>query len=1095
MTPPRPFLFALLLSHFAFAAPVLPPGTPGSLSLGVPDGRNPHAVRETVAATHPAFREALRVEVLRPSEHIHQVQLNSPSAVDLAEGDILRARITLRSGSDSGEVVRIPFFVQDRQRNFRSIFDREVLAGPTWEDVVFTFPVPEEMAAGRLQFCLFLGAGRQTLDIGRFEVVNLGNSPGEGIQEPDAVRSISVQGDYLPVTSSRDSITGALPAGWEEDSAWADVEVNYRAQFNNPYTGDRSLRVEVQALRQGAVQFRVPKVLVTPSHLIRIRIPVRSEDNLSGTISLRQREAPYAIYWSAPLAARPEWGMVEFLASMRQNDPEATLMISLSNPGTFELSDLTLEYLTPEQALAGQSFEGNLLHSSSFPLGLSAPWASGANGTTGEHLRADPAQPGPSGLPSLRLTPNNYEGRPMIQISAPFTGKPGETHTFSFWVKSERPGMGIFLRMGPPQEQLWKGDWQKTVELSTEWQRVELSVPLPPAPDMVYLARVTSHDTGTFWIDQAMVEVGETAGPFQRSAEVELHAVPVREWGLHFEEQSMELKLALYGETDRAARIRGSILDLYERETDLPSLPLTPGMDLLNLRLTLPEQDTLGSFLVTLQAETEAGEALGRPAEVLVHRVREPHYLDRPAPNSPFGTHVASIPSAVRMAKALGFNWNRMHYKFNWTSVQRRDGTWNFEGADRLIEPHKAHHLLILTHFGGVPEELSTVAPHWTGSSWWRMTAAPRMDSMDGFEEYARRLLTHAGDSLQAVEVWNEPFLAGFCVADVRDGRPVREQPEVLLEMNRRARRAADAAGYTGSLMWNIGPHYGASERGFDEAVRDLGGTEYVDALSFHRYTNTRLGFPGDQFEQDLGIILETFDGKPAAERLWNSEGGHGLSELFNLYRNVPPLRMRTRAEAQASQYVRYFLSNFAAGAEKVFIYTLYPMDAWISNYGYLNVDGTLSVIAPATSNMAWHLEDKRFSAKEALDESVYAQLYKGETENTVVLMPSGRGPVRLHHQPVGVRVADLYGNPVETPHALGPGLLYLSAPGLTLAHAAELVSEAEPISFPLPVAGTLTESAPVPESEDQTIFLIALAAAGLLVFFLVLLSSSRRNR
>ena len=1091
MTQPRPLLFALLLPLFTFAAPVsvLPSGGTDGLSLGMPDALDPHAVRETVAATHPAFREALRVEVLRPSEHVHQIQLNRLSAVDLSQGDILRVRLTLRSGSESGEPVRLPFFVQDRQRNFHSEFNRDVVVGPEWEDVVFTFPIQEDLEAGRVQFCLFLGGDRQTVEIGRFEVENLGDNPGETALPPDAVRTISVQGEYLPVSSSRDTITGSLPPGWEEDSAWADVEVSYRAQEINPFAGDRSLRVEVRALRQGSVQFRVPEVLVTPSHLIRIRIPVRSEDNLSGTISLRQRAAPYAVYWSAPLNARPEWGMIELLASMRQTDPEATLMISLSNPGTFELSDLTLEYLTPEQALAGQSFEGNLLHSSSFPLGLSVPWASGANGTTEEHLRADPAQPGPSGLPSLRLTPNQYEGRPMIQISAPFTGKPGETHTFSFWAKSERPGMGIFLRMGPPQEQLWKGDWQKTVELSTEWQRVELSVPLPPAPDMVYLARVTSHDTGTFWIDQAMVEVGETAGPFQRAHEVELHAVPVREWGLHFEDQPMELKLALYGETDRAARIRGSILDLYDRETDLPTLPLTPGMDPLNLRMTLPEQDTLGSFLVTLQAETEAGEALGRPAEVLVHRVREPHYLDRPAPNSPFGTHVASIPSAVRMAKALGFNWNRMHYKFNWTSVQRRDGTWNFDGADRLIAPHKAHHLLILTHFGGVPEELSTVAPHWTGSSWWRMTAAPRMDSMDGFEEYARRLLAHAGDSLQAVEVWNEPFLAGFFVADVRDGRPVREQPEVLLEMNRRARRAADAAGYTGSLMWNVGPHYGASERGFDEAVRDLGGTEYVDALSFHRYTNTRLAFPGDQFDQDLGIIRESFDGKPAAERLWNSEGGHGLSELFNLYRNVPPLRMRARADAQASQYVRYFLSNFAAGAEKVFIYTLYPMDGWVSNYGYLNVDGSLSVIAPATSNMAWQLEDKRFRAKEALDETVYAQLYEGETENTVVLLPSGRGPVRLHHQPAEVRVADLYGNPVETPHTLGAGLLYLSAPGLTLSHTAELLSEAEPTSFPLRPA--ISEDTIAESREDWRVRAVAVTFA----ILLVILIASRKKR
>lgn len=1035
----------------AVAAPpmVLPETGVAHLNLGVPAAAEPLAVRETVDALHPAFDQALRVTVRQPSEHVHQIQVNQLSVLDLAADDVLRVRITLRSGDESGAALRLPFYVQDREQGFRSIFNRDLVAGREWEDIVFRFPVPEDMSAGRLQFCLFLGGERQIVEIGRFEVVNLGAQSEADVLPADAVHKIPVQGAFEEIDTSRDTITGALPAGWEEDSAWADVVVHYRPQTVNPYAGDQSLRAEVREVRQGTVQFRVPDILVVPSHLIRIRIPVRSEDHLSGTISLRQRGEPYATYWSAPLPARPEWGMTEFLASVRDTDPEAVLMFSLNSPGTFELSDVTLEYLTPDQALADMSFEGNLLQTSSFPLGLSAPWASGANGTTEEHLAADPGQLGPSGLPALRLTPNTYEGRPMIQITSPFVGQPGEVHTFSFWAKSEAPGMNLFLRMGPPQESLWTGPWQTTLSLSTEWQRVSFSVTLPPAPDMVYLARITSHDTGTFWIDQAMVAVGEDPGTFQRTGDIELHAVPEKDWGLHFEADPMALRLALYGDTASVTRIRATLLDLYGRESDLPPLMLQPDMNLTSLPYTLPAQSELGSFLVTLQAETEEGESIGKPAEVLLHRVREPRYWGRSAPESPFGTHVASIPSAVQMGKALGFNWNRMHYKFNWSSVQGRDGSWNLANADRLIAPHRDQHMLILTHFGGVPAAQSTVAPHWTGSSWYRMTAAPRMDSMDAFEEYARRLLAHAGEHLQAVETWNEPFLPGFFVADVQDGRPVRAQPEVLLEMHRRARRAAEAAGYTGNLMWNTGPHYGDSERGFDEAVRDLGGTDYVDALSFHRYTNTRLGFAGDQFDRDLRIIRETFAGQPAAERIWNSEGGHGLSEVFNLYRNVPPFRMRSRADAQAAQYVRYFLSNFAAGAEKVFIYTFYPMDGWVSNYGYMNVDGTLSQIAPATSNMAWHLEGKQFVTQEALDDSVYAQRYVGETETTVVLLPSGRGAVRLFHQPEGVKVADLYGNPVETPHGFGAGVLYLRAPALTLAQVRELLQEAPPVSFP----------------------------------------------
>ena len=162
-------------------------------------------------------------------------------------------------------------------------------------------------------------------------------------------------------------------------------------------------------------------------------------------------------------------------------------------------------------------------------------------------------------------------------------------------------------------------------------------------------------------------------------------------------------------------------------------------------------------------------------------------------------------------------------------------------------------------------------------------------------------MFEHAGARLEAVEVWNEPFLPGFFVGDVREGRAVRERPAVLFEMIRRARAAAEATGYRGLLLWNVGPHYGESERKFDEAVRDLGGAQYVDGVTFHRYGNSPYGLAGDQFDRDLQVIRETFAEPGALGHVWNSEGGHGLSDIFNLYRRIPPARGRDRADAQAA--------------------------------------------------------------------------------------------------------------------------------------------------------------------------------------------------
>jgi hypothetical protein len=1084
---PHPVFLALIFGFFRLSAEtfsLIAPGSPETLSLSRGPGMESFVSRESIAVEHPAFVQAQRFRVNQKPPQVHQLQINAGSVADIKAGDTLRARMTLRSGDPNQHAVRIPFFVQDREAGYQSIFNTNLLLGPEWETFSFLIPVSKDLAAGRLQFCLFLGEAEHTLDVGRFEILNLGPNPRTDEMIPDAKISVSVQGEYLPISSSRPGIIGTLPRGWEEDSSWADVDVHYRPQTLNPFSGDRSLRVEIGEIRSGSVQVRLPNIHVQPSHLIRMRIPVRSESNVSALISLRQRGEPYTTYWSNNLTARPEWGVVEFLATMSQTDPTASLMFSFSGPGTFEIGDFEIEYLTPEQALAGQSFTGNLLHTSSFPLGLTAPWAIGANGTTPEHIGPDPVTPGPSGLPSLKMIPHRYEGRPMMQITSPFTGKPGEAHTFSLWAKSDRPGMLVHLRMGPPREQLWKAPWQKDIPLTTEWQRYEFTVVLPPAPDMLYLARITSHDTGTFWIDQVMVEVGEQASEFQPAGALEIQAVPGKEWGLFFQDEPLTARVLLHGETERVDHLEATVLDLYGNTTTLE--PLSP--DTREFRL--PESDALGSFLLTLRAVDAQGQSLGNSSEVLLHRVRKPRYWGRPAPDSPFGTHVAATPTATRMAKALGFNWNRMHYKFNWTGLQRPDGSWNFEGADQRIAPHLENNLLILTHFGGVPQRFSTRKPEWGGNNWYHTTAAPRMDAMDAFEDYARRLLEHAGDSLQAVEVWNEPFLAGFFVADVVEGRPVRERPEVLVEMNRRARKAVEAAGYTGLLMWNSGPHYGESEKNFDTEVLELGGAKGIDALSFHRYTNSRLAFPGDRFEQDLKTIRETFEGQPASNLIWNSEGGHGLSEIFNLYQNIPPLRHRGRADAQAAQYVRYYLSNFAAGVKKVFIYTWYPQDGWLSNYGYLNVDGVLSQIAPATSNMAWQLEDQSFSAAETLHEGIYAMQFDGDSENVVVLIPTGRAPAELTLLPENVGLADLYGNTPTLPCSFPNGVLYLRAPGLTLEHARAIVTATSPEDLPRFTVVSPSETADPAPSEneppqrDPAIYLWILLPVGLLMFY-----------
>jgi hypothetical protein len=845
--------------------------------------------------------------------------------------------------------------------------------------------------------------------------------------EPENLLRYPVQGEYMPIHSKRPTITGGMPKDWYEDSSWADVTVNYRAQTQNPHEGDRSLRVEVKKIVTGQVQWKVNKIPMTPEQIYRVRIPLRSEENRPVTVTLRKQAPPYTSYWSQTLQTMPEWGVKEAMILSKHTDPDAGLYFSMQGPGTLELGEVTLEPLSLKQALAGGDFEGNLLYSSSFPLGLTAPWASGANGTEPHHLRADPENPGPSGLPALRLEPHRYEERPMIQITSPFIGMPGEKHTFSVWAKAEKPGMTVNLRMGAPSEQIYKAPWQKILHLSTEWKRYSMTVELPPAPGFLYLARVTSHDDGVFWMDQAMVEVGENATAFQPATPVELYIKADRDLGLSLEGEDMPVTMAISKALPEDARIRFTFLDLADNEIYLDPLPVKKGETEFSLRIPAPQ--TYGSFLLMAQLEDAKGAPKGKPAEVLLHHVRTPRHLNEFAPNSAFGTHFPETPELLGIQKRLGFNWNRPHYRNKWSTYQQKDGSWDFRRLDRQLKLHEEAKLLHVINFGGVPEEFSVVDEGFsTGNGWYKTTAAPRRDAMEAWQDYCRRVLAHAGDRLPAVEIWNEPFLPGFFVGEVVEGRPKREEPEVMAEMMKRARQAARDAKYPGRLIWNTGPHYGSSELGFTRGVLAAGGAEQVDNISFHRYVSSPLGFPGDQFDQDLQVIRREFTDKAAASEIWNSEGGQASSSVFNLYQTLPPFEHREKAAGQAVHAVRYYLSNFAAGADKVFLYTLQPMDGWKADYSYMTVDGKLSSVAPALSNLAWHLEDLAYVETVSRGEDLLVQKYTGEDRTVWVLVPQGGKAPKLDWMPENAVLTNLWGNTVAPSDIRYPGIWYFNA-------------------------------------------------------------------
>lgn len=240
-------------------------------------GEQHDASRSVVSVEHPAISDALRVEVPKSIPQIHQVQVNFRNHTPIMSGDVVLVRITLRSAAGADSRVASQLFVQDSLDGFRSIAGRKIEAGEGWEEIDLIVPITQDYASKQINFALMFGEAAQTVEIARFEAWNLGPRPDES--ELARLRASAIihhdfEGAFLPLpepSPASSAITGSVPAGWDEDSAWADVDVKYGPTTANPHSGKQSFSINASAIRSGAVQFRLPEIGADPAYQMVLR--------------------------------------------------------------------------------------------------------------------------------------------------------------------------------------------------------------------------------------------------------------------------------------------------------------------------------------------------------------------------------------------------------------------------------------------------------------------------------------------------------------------------------------------------------------------------------------------------------------------------------------------------------------------------------------------------------------------------------------------------------------------------------------------------------------------------------------------------------
>jgi hypothetical protein len=863
------------------------------------------------------------------------------------------------------------------------------------------------------------------------EVLSLGAQPAAAdlsYTRPASV-TLDFEEDFPPAVKreprSPSVVTGFFPRGLIEDSSWqgADVTLDYQRLRGDAYAGDGALRIKVESVRGGRAQQLVGGLELKAPYFLRVRFAHRSHTRSPFLVAVGPEAPPWNHEWEQSMTGAPEWHTFEALVPPPESSVSQRLLFIQQVPGMIDIDNLSLEFVHESELSLDAPRPGNLLPTSSFPFGLSSPWAAAPTSRSDRDYAPDPAVVGPSGLPSLRVVPYQQATGVMAQITTPFVGKQGGVHTFSIYAKTNRPGQTLHLRMGPPDKQLWVAPYQKDASLTSEWKRYSFTLKLPYSPAGYYLARLTTHSPGTFFIDGAQVEVGEQATSLRLSHQTELGLHPVQPNGITFEGKPLALRAVAHGRFPDGVRLRTRVEDSRGKTVDGGSFAFETSERRFRTIEFAPSTKGLaqfGSYRVEAVVVDAKGREISLPAELAVARLRTPRMLDQAVPDSPFGIHTTDSPTQVRLARDLGFKWVRM-FAFEWPSIEPERGKPRWAELDARVDAYAKHNVQVLAVLSGAPRWASVVPDEF--QDWNYGGFLPK--SPDLFAAYCAAAAERYADRVDAWEIWNEPFIGGGLNAAYKEGKMVHAKPEQFVALLAAGARAVRRRDPGAPIMWNSGPNY---DLAWERELVKLGAFDHVDIVSYHHYLNGAIGFPNDAISGPPRQVRELAPAKRKDISLWNTEGGSG-GALINAYRHSAPFNIQGRGHFWADWVVRYYLSTLAQGTERFFLYTLHHFADFHPMYDWLNQDGTVSFPMAALSNLIWHLEGKRYSKTVALGQGVHAFVFGDGKEDVYAISSEGLGRKRVGELPQGVRALDLDGNTVSLPMTLGGEVSFLTAP------------------------------------------------------------------
>jgi hypothetical protein len=816
-------------------------------------------------------------------------------------------------------------------------------------------------------------------------------------------------------------ITGRLAHGWQDNSGWAMVHVQYAPAEGEPHSGRAAQRIAVRRIASGAVQLIQGPVELQEGELYRAAVFARSEDAVPLRVQLRQPGPPYDTYAGKTFRPGPEWARCEFTFASPVTGP-ALFMLMPEDVGGVDVDDGALE--PAELDTDAPPKEGNLLVTGRMVGAVANGWAP-ADVELDELLYVPP-EPGP---PMPRYA---HEGEPYVIIrgredaqvslySPPVVVNCGRRHTLSLDLRSDPPGGEVWLTVHDCRHD--RSGIHDAVNVTGQWQRYVVSGTLPMVEGQAFAVRICPLFAGELHARNVQLVEGEAPVRFEPAVAVEVAVMPRAPNGLCFDGEATELEVLGAGALPEGALLELSVHDLYGGVRPLPAVELPAGRQFrVPMQLPPPADRPRGMFRIEARVLAAGGTVLSNTGQGLVARVPAPRHPDLLMPDSPFGTHIPLNESYTRLAQALGFKWCRIHDASTitkWPSAEPEPGGFRF--FDERARLARSRGLLVLGMLDGAAPWASDVPDEVRG--YFRRYYAPT--DREAWQRYCRTVAGHYRGLIDHWEVWNEPWVAGF-FRKVEDGETVHATPEDYVGLLRLAYRAAKEAS-PGCTVLGMDTHPVPWTRDCLEA----GAAGSFDVFSFHQYTRRMPGMAEGPLASLVGqhrAVLREHDLGDVP--VWHTEGGPDEAQ-GTFYRGLNPLAT-SDGTFEAAWLARYYLTTISLGVEKFFLYTLHGSPRLgHRTWSRLEPGRYLKPWAVAQANLAHLIQGTRLVRRVRTEDGLVGLLFEGKGRQVAALFAAVSTVAA--GELAGMEALDLWGNPTRL-EEIGREPVYVTGPDATLA-------------------------------------------------------------